>query len=74
MSDNQNSVSDGSILLLLGRIDGKLDAAITQGQANSERIDAQDKRISALERWRAYLVGIAAASGGGGYFLGIGHH
>jgi hypothetical protein len=64
VSENMNAVSDSSILLLLGRIDGKLDAAITQGQANTNELKAQDQRISKLERWRAWWFGMAAAAGG----------
>lgn len=54
---------DPELTLLLGRIDGKLDSAL----ARMERIENGhahlEERVSALERWRAYLLGAAALAG-----------
>lgn len=54
--------------LLLGRVEGKLDAVIARFDRQDHRIDqiedrigeAED-RVSALENWRWYLLGLAAA-------------
>lgn len=62
------------ILMMLGRMDGKLDAVIsyqtTQDRINERNRQAQEdvnekltSRISSLERWKAYMLGLAAAIG-----------
>ena len=52
MADNDDT------LLLLGKIDGKLDLVI-------DKVNGQEQRISSLEKWRAYVVGAGAVLGVG---------
>ncbi len=55
--------TDNETMLMLGRLEGKLDALISQVGTVNNRLEAHEDRISALEQWRAYLVGIGAAIG-----------
>lgn len=63
MDNNENHT------LLLGRVEGKLDAVIARFDRQDHRIDeiedrigdAED-RVSTLENWRWYLLGIAGAA------------
>lgn len=55
--------TDNETMLMLGRLEGKLDALISQVGTVNNRLEAHEGRISDLERWRAYLVGIGAAVG-----------
>jgi hypothetical protein len=55
------SVPDNELYLLLGRIDGKLDAALQRQARSEERLDAVEVRLAKFENWRSYLIGIAAA-------------
>jgi hypothetical protein len=55
--------------LLLGRVEGKLDAVIARFDRQDRRIDEVEDRIGevegrvgVLENWRWYLAGIAAAA------------
>lgn len=45
MTDNTST----ELLLLVGRIDGKLDAVITQHADHGRRLDAHEGRLTALE-------------------------
>ena len=62
MTENKQSESP-DILLLIGRMDGKLDLLLT-------RHDQHDRRITALEAWKnravGWLAAIAAAAGAAG--------
>lgn len=49
------------LLLLLGRIDGKLDQFQLQLRDLTKNHDDMDARVSSLETSRAYLLGIAGA-------------
>lgn len=48
------------LLLLLGRIDGKMDSVLLRLEHNDKIHDELDKRLTALERWRAYILGMTA--------------
>jgi hypothetical protein len=55
--------------LLLGRVEGKLDAVIARFDRQDRRIDEIEDRIgevsdrvSTLENWRWYLLGLAATA------------
>lgn len=52
---------DTELYLLLGRIDGKLDAALQRQERTEAEIAALESRMAKVENWRSYLIGIAAA-------------
>lgn len=54
---------DTELTLLLGRIDGKLDSALSRMHTIETKHDSLEERLSTLERWRAYLLGAAALAG-----------
>ena len=56
--DLTNSQEEISAILLLGRIDGKLDSALNQIRSHDTRIHDLQKEINALNRWKSYTVGI----------------
>lgn len=73
--------SEQQTYLLLGRLEGKLDAVLSKAveqdhrmDANDDRQDSQDKRIGKLETAKAWLWGAFIAFGFGwsagiSYFL-----
>ncbi|EEE42875.1 hypothetical protein SADFL11_PLAS47 [Roseibium alexandrii DFL-11] len=63
MADNTET------LLLLGRIDGKLDSALQEIQDLKATHSTHDKRLGSLERSRATLTGWAAAVGAGASYV-----
>lgn len=54
---------DPELTLLLGRIDGKLDAALARMDRIEDSHAHLEERVATLERWRAYLLGAAAIAG-----------
>ena len=55
------------LMLILGRMEGKLDALVESVAKHAEddkevHHDAET-RLRSLERWRAYIVGLGAATG-----------
>lgn len=50
--------SPGEILLALGRLEGKVDALISQQARHQRQLDILDSRIRRLEGSKALLVGI----------------
>ena len=57
--ENHPHSDEHAMILLLGRIDGKLDAAITRLESHDQRITKLDSDVGSLRNWRAYTVGIA---------------
>ena len=57
--DDHTHHDEHAMILLLGRIDGKLDAAITRLESHDQRITRLDTDVGSLRNWRAYTVGIA---------------
>lgn len=55
--------TDETMLLAIGRLEGKLDAYLHRAEAIEDRTDAVEERVGKLERYRAWLVGVAAAVG-----------
>jgi hypothetical protein len=55
--------SPGEILLALGRLEGKVDALITQQLRTMEDLDSLDLRVRALEGSKALLFGGCTAVG-----------
>ena len=52
---------DNNLYLALGRLEGMMQAVLTNQSTHSERMDAAEKRLAGLENWRAYTVGLSAA-------------
>lgn len=59
----QPVANDPETMILLGRLDGKLDALINQTAGIHNTLEKHDHRIGVLERWRAYVLGAAAVAG-----------
>ena len=59
-----------TLILLVGRMDGKLDMLLTRDKEQDAKIAAHDERISALENDRAKVLGIWAAVSVGMGWLG----
>lgn len=58
MSDDTNN---GNVMLLLGRIDGKLDSALSRIDQHDDTLEKHDERITKLETGKAWAMGVAAA-------------
>lgn len=60
--DNHRRTNQPSpeLLILLGRLDGKMDAVLQRMEVNDKNHDEHEERITSLEKWRAYVLGIAA--------------
>lgn len=52
-----------STLLLLGRLEGKLDALIQQTTNMNTRLESHEERITSLEKWKSYIIGASAVAG-----------
>lgn len=52
---------DQEILLALGRLEGKVDALLTQQALHNDELNHHDKRIRNLEMSRSWLLGAAAS-------------
>lgn len=74
MSPAPNNDASPSTLLLLGKIDGKLDQVVARMDAFEARQETRDRRlddrledvsnrVSAIERWRAWIIGVSVAGG-----------
>lgn len=54
-------MEDNQLYLMLGRIDGKLDHALQRQEKSDIQIEALSKRVSVLEKNKAWVVGAATA-------------
>ncbi|BAF89575.1 unknown protein [Azorhizobium caulinodans ORS 571] len=54
--DEQNQ-----LYLMLGRIDGKLDNALQRQDKHDKQFEALDRRVTALESDKMWLIGAATA-------------
>lgn len=54
-------MEENQLYLMLGRIDGKLDNALQRQDRTDVQIEALAKRVSLLERNKAWIVGAATA-------------
>ncbi|WP_209316499.1 hypothetical protein [Haematospirillum jordaniae] len=62
---------DPKMLLLLGRIDGKLDSVLSNLARHETELTALDERVTKLERGLAWFHGVyAVASAITGFLLG----
>lgn len=59
MTGNQESLMQ--VHLMLGRLDGKVDALLAGQKSQEGRIGKLDDRVRGLERSRSWLLGAAAA-------------
>jgi hypothetical protein len=59
---NSNSPIDQDLLLLIGRLEGKLDALISQSHQQAKTIMELEARISKLEAYKGWLIGAASAA------------
>jgi hypothetical protein len=55
-------MENDKILLALGRLEGKMDALITNGRQQSEATREHDTRLRKLETSKAALVGICSVA------------
>lgn len=65
-------ISHSDILLALGdlkgavgKLDGKLEAALQNMNKHDQQIEKLQAQVDSLSRWRAYVVGISTAVGFG---------
>jgi hypothetical protein len=54
-----------NMLMFLGRTEAKLDAALSWIKAHEDETQQMNRRISALESWKAWLLGAAAVTTAG---------
>jgi len=52
---------NNQLYLMLGRIDGKLDHALQRQEKSDLQIETLSKRVSVLEKNKAWVVGAATA-------------
>lgn len=52
-----------AILVAVARLEGKVDNLALSLRTHDSTIEKQEARLSSLERWRAYMIGAAVASG-----------
>jgi hypothetical protein len=57
--------SEHTVLVALGRLEGKMDSLISLQKQFEAKLDMHDKRLRDLENHKAYALGIAAAVGSG---------
>ena len=58
--DNNNN----NVILLLGRIDGKLDCSLSRIDQHDDTLEKHDERITNLETGKAWVLGYAVAVSG----------
>lgn len=56
--------NNSNVMLLLGRIDGKLDSALSRINQHDDTLEKHDVRITKLETGKAWVLGYAAAVSG----------
>lgn len=50
-----------NLFLHLGRLEGKVDAILSNQSSMDKRLDEHENRISILERYRSWQLGVSAA-------------
>ena len=68
MSDYNDKLGD--VLLMLGRLEGKMDAILSARADDRDELAKLTVRVSSLERSRAYLLGISTIVSAIGTLLG----
>ena len=56
--------NNSNVILLLGRIDGKLDCSLSRIDQHDDTLEKHDERITNLETGKAWVLGYAAAVSG----------
>ncbi len=64
ITEQQKMHTTEAILVAVARLEGKVDNLMTSLRAHDSIIEKQETRLASLERWRAYMIGAAVASGG----------
>jgi hypothetical protein len=54
-------MQDDNLFLHLGRLEGKVDAILTNQTQMNKRLDEHDLRLGVLERYRSWQLGVSAA-------------
>lgn len=52
-----------AVLVAVARLEGKVDNLALSLRTHDSAIEKQEARLASLERWRAYMIGAAVASG-----------
>jgi hypothetical protein len=60
---------EGDIRFILGRLEGKVDALISQTATLGRSISNHENRIQELEKSKSWVLGVSAACSGGIAFL-----
>jgi len=58
-----NIHNEAELILVIGRLEGKLDAFLQMHRSHEERLKSYENRIRLLENSRSYVYGIAAVLG-----------
>lgn len=64
LSEDQQMQTSAAILVAVARLEGKVDNLMLSLRNHDSVIEKQETRLASLERWRAYMIGAAVASGG----------
>lgn len=64
ITEQQQMHTTEAILVAVARLEGKVDNLMTSLRSHDSMIEKQEIRLASLERWRAYMIGAAVASGG----------
>jgi hypothetical protein len=57
---NQHNNLDPDLILLIGRLEGKLDALISQTHRQSNKLLELEDRLNKLEAYKSWLLGVAS--------------
>jgi hypothetical protein len=57
---NSNSNLDPDLILLIGRLEGKLDALISQSHRQSNKLIELEDRLNKIEAYKSWLLGVAS--------------
>jgi hypothetical protein len=63
LEPDMNEQRPDTILLAIGRLEGKMDSLIAMQRQFETKLDTHDKRLRDLENHKAYALGVAAAVG-----------
>lgn len=59
---DSNSHLDPDLILLIGRLEGKLDALISQSHQQAKTIMELEARLNKLEAYKGWLIGAASTA------------
>jgi len=58
-----NIHNEAELILVIGRLEGKLDAFLQMHRSHEERLKTYENRIRLLENSKSYVYGVAAVLG-----------